>query len=109
MLTEVEEEQLASYLKYMALTGCPVNKVMLRIFATDIARKSYRSTQWDDKEATDGWVRGFLKRHPDLKSSKLVTMEDARAKLSKDQVGPEHIFVPFNDRFLLLQRVSIWV
>ena len=91
VLTAYEEDQLVGYLKYMARSGCPVNKTMLRIFTTDIARKADRVTPWDEgTEASDGWARSFLTRHPELKTAKLVTLEDSRAKVTPDQVCSTH-------------------
>ena len=86
-LTAYEEEQLVGYIKFMALSGCPVSKSMLQLMATDIARKANRVTRWDaGKEATDGWARCFPQRHPELKTARLVTLEDSRAKVTRDQV-----------------------
>ncbi|XP_060564988.1 uncharacterized protein LOC132724184 [Ruditapes philippinarum] len=85
LFDEYEEANLVSHFKTMAGYGHGYTRQECVDIATDYAVQLGRRTQ--DRPLTMKWMRGFLKRWPELKVVKPKGLEHARAKMaSRDTV-----------------------
>jgi len=82
-----DEVELCELLKNMARRGFPLSEQQVRDLATDYAVKNKLPVFDNSKEKQAGyyWLRGFLKRHPDLKVKKAESLSAARAQAVNEE------------------------
>lgn len=79
LLNKAEQATLIDWIKYLALTGHPLNKRTIRPKVQAILEAKGRKV--DLKHPSKTWIREFMKRHtPELKMSRGSGLDPKRAK-----------------------------
>jgi hypothetical protein len=80
LLTEAEEGTLVDWIRYLALTGHPLNKRTIRPKVQAIlSAKGIKNV--DEKHPSKSWIQKFMKRHAsDLKASRGCGLDPKRAQ-----------------------------
>jgi hypothetical protein len=79
LLTKAEQATLIDWIKYLALTGHPLNKRTIRPKVQAILEAKGHKT--DLKHPSKTWIRYFMKRHtPELKMGRGCGLDPKRAK-----------------------------
>ena len=80
-LSYEEEKSLTEYLVYMANSGFPLTRTMVRAFTWEIAKRSNTDSRFNPNFGPgEHWWRLYKKRHPELTLRKVDMLQRSRAE-----------------------------
>ena len=89
VLTVAEEKELTEHIQSLARRGFPLAEKQVRELATEYAERNGLAIFSNSKQKQAGyyWLRGFLKRHPELKVKRAEGLSIARAQaMNKEKI-----------------------
>ena len=99
VLTEEEEERLASYLIQMAQMGFGLSRETVMSLAYKIVDATQRKHPFRDQKAGRAWFDGFCRRHPKLSIRSPLPLSYCRARCADADTINDFLesLVPFMD------------
>ena len=91
VLTEDEEDELASYCVKMANMGFGLSRSDVMVVAFKIAEASGRKHLFTDSAASRAWNDGFRSRHPQLTLRSTQSLSHARASCANREIISDYL------------------
>ena len=84
-LSKEEEQQLTTYILYMAKNGLPIGRKDVRYLATEM-EKLHSVSIFGCDGASDGWLSSFLRRHPEISLRRPSHVDGGRFAMARQSV-----------------------